>query len=39
MLIERKWGGGFTSDDSNGYRFSLSLLIPAQRSAEPGEAA
>lgn len=30
MLVERKWGGNHATDQSDGYRFSLSLVIPDQ---------
>jgi len=33
MLVERKWGGGMTADATDGYRFSISLLIPPPLSA------
>ena len=39
MLVERKWAGGLTSDDSDGYRFSLSLPIPNRQGVEPAEVA
>jgi two-component sensor histidine kinase len=39
MLVERKWAGGLTSDDSDGYRFSLSLPIPNRQGVESAEVA